>query len=357
MNIIHIINNEKFTLPYLEFINKNFDNKEHYFIIVGKQKYLKKIDVINNNIKFIEGSFVEWTSNKDILKKGGLVFIHGFFQGISFKLFLNLNPQFLKKINWVIWGGDLKKRNSSYKLITSIDEFLKMRVTKKFAFISTLVKNDYKIAQERYNVSGKYNKAIYINPITLEFLNNIKKCSNINVTNIQIGNSADLSNNHIQAIDLIEKFKSENIKVYCPLSYGDSVYAKEVIDYGKKVLGEKFVGITEYMNPEAYGEFLGRIDIAIFNNNRQQALGNIFALAYLEAKIYMRNDTTMWEDLVEDEGYNFYSIEDIKDYSFEEFISSNIEVIMKNKLLSEKRFDEKYIKNVWEKIFTRQRGD
>ncbi|MBK1813063.1 TDP-N-acetylfucosamine:lipid II N-acetylfucosaminyltransferase [Clostridium sp. YIM B02505] len=349
---MHIMNNEKFTLPYIKFIKNNFDFKEHFFIIVGSQKYLKDNDFKNENVKFIKGTICDWIKNAHLIKTCKLVIIHGFFQGIPLKVFLSLNLNVLKKVNWVIWGGDLKKRKSSYKLVEYIDDYLKKFSTKRFGYISTLVENDYDIAKAAYMVRGEHKKAIYINPITLSFLDDIKNShkNREDIINIQIGNSADASNNHIDAIDKLSKYENQNIKIYCPLSYGDVEYAKEVIEYGKSKFKEKFVAITNYMTPRQYGEFLGKIDIAIFNNDRQQALGNIFALAYLGAKIYMRDDTTMWKDLVHNEKYKFYAIKDIPSINFNSFSEVNNESIYNNKVLSKCRFDEDYIKKVWQNI-------
>ena len=41
------------------------------------------------------------------------------------------------------------------------------------------------------------------------------------IINILIGNSATETNNHIEVLDLLSKFKNEDIKIYVPLSYGD----------------------------------------------------------------------------------------------------------------------------------------
>ncbi|MDD2509394.1 MAG: TDP-N-acetylfucosamine:lipid II N-acetylfucosaminyltransferase [Aliarcobacter sp.] len=114
-------------------------------------------------------------------------------------------------------------------------------------------------------------------------------------TNIQLGNSADPSNNHIDVLSKLIKYKDENIKIFTPLSYGDQVYAQDVIKKGKELFGDKFVALTEFMPFEKYLEFLGQIDIAIFAHKRQQAMGNTITLLGLGKKVYMRSDITPWQ--------------------------------------------------------------
>ena len=38
------------------------------------------------------------------------------------------------------------------------------------------------------------------------------------------------------------------------------------------------------------------IEIAIFNNDRQQAMGNITALLGMKSKVFIRDDTSMWSN-------------------------------------------------------------
>ena len=266
---------------------------------------------------------------------------------------LFLRTRILKKSVWVIWGGDLytyreyKPKKMKEKVINIIRKF----IYKNFAYIATLVEEDYKIAKETFFVKGKHLNAIYINPIEIKTLKRV--CTNFkksDVVNIQIGNSATVTNNHKEVIDIIAKFKDENIKVFVPLSYPKGEYADSIVKYGKNKLGDKFVPLLNFMSPEEYTQYLTNIDIAIFNNNRQQALGNIFALAYLKCKIYMRDDTSMWKQFNED-GYKFDTIENLKNYNYEKFILKNSQNTINNMEISKNRFDENYISKVWENIF------
>ncbi|WP_083234102.1 TDP-N-acetylfucosamine:lipid II N-acetylfucosaminyltransferase [Candidatus Marithrix sp. Canyon 246] len=75
--------------------------------------------------------------------------------------------------------------------------------------------------------------------------------------------------------------------MFVPLSYGDpkGVYIKEVISTGTKIFGDKFIPMTEFMDFDKYLNFLGSINITIFNHNRQQAMGNTITLLGFGKKV------------------------------------------------------------------------
>ena len=50
MKIIHIFPNEKFTEPFINFTNKNFDKDEHLFLILGKTN---KFDIKKQRIFYL----------------------------------------------------------------------------------------------------------------------------------------------------------------------------------------------------------------------------------------------------------------------------------------------------------------
>lgn len=349
--IIHIFPKEKFTISFIKFINKIFNEQEHCFFLYGYNKAYYSNEIIQyNNIKDISNYKINFLR---AIKHADKIIIHSLFIPKELLLYLFINKKVLKKCGWVIWGADLYSyRIKRITLKAKILEFVRKVIIKNFKYIITLSKNDYKLAKEWYGAKGIYKQGIYINPIRFEYLNNIKliKVEDEKVTNIQIGNSADPSNLHLEVIDILKKFKEENIKIYVPLSYGDNKYALKVKKYGEQIFKDKFVAMLEYMDKDEYGEFLGKIDIAIFNNNRQQALGNIRALAYLGSKVYMRDDTTMWKDFIAD-GYIISKINKLTIENFEEFILKNENSIDLNSKLAEDTFNQKQIAEKWRDIF------
>ena len=361
MKNLHIMHNEKFIAPYIEFINKNFDMNDHFFLIIDGLNYKKVLIPNYLNVEYIETLKTKnkvlkifkvivplyWNLLKKI-SKSKKIYFHSLFDK-KVILFLFVFRKFLQKSNWIIWGGDLycyekRKNNFKNRIWYKIEDYVK----KNIGYINTLVPEDYQIAKKYYNIKGKYKRAQYVIDNDFNFLDSLVSEKKEEIY-IQIGNSADPSNNHFEIIDALANFKSEKIKIFCVLSYGDKEYGKRVNEYGKKLFGNKFISIFNFMKLNEYYEYLSNIDILIFNQNRQQGLGNIFMLSYFEKKIYLRNDISSWDYLTKDLNLKINSYDKIKEETFEEF-KINDSIGNKKKIL-ETVFSEEYVKKIWEDNF------
>ncbi|MFC5465581.1 TDP-N-acetylfucosamine:lipid II N-acetylfucosaminyltransferase [Lederbergia graminis] len=354
MKYLHVTNTDKFVLPYIKFINKHFDQNSHKFAVI-----------INNREESFnqEVSNIEYFKNKNkhsIISLSKLfyqydgVYIHGLFNSRVI-LLLFLQPWLLRKCSWIVWGADLYSYREPKKTIKSIlKEITRKKVIKNFRHVCTLVKKDYEIAKEVYNVRGEYLPAMYLSQdryiaICRQLENATRRKDNI--VKILIGNSATKSNHHIEVLELLKRFSHQNIEIYCPLSYGDSSYANEVIEYGTITFKEKFKPIIEFMNMDTYIELLDSMDIGIFNNDRQQGLGNINSLLHLGKKVYLREGTTMWNEIHEEKKFVVYPVEMIKSIEFEELNEFSNEDRIKNKILMEENYSERSAVDIWRRIF------
>lgn len=187
--------------------------------------------------------------------------------------------------------------------------WIKKQIIKKMGHFITYIKGDYELVQKWYSSEGQYHECfMYLSNLYKEYEVGIKE---ENTINIQLGNSADPSNNHLEVLEQLIKYRNQNIKIFTPLSYGNQEYAKKVILRGKELFGDKFVPLTEFMPFEKYLEFLGEIDIAIFAHKRQQAMGNTITLLGLGKKVYMRSDITPWE-LFRDINVKVFDVQNIE---------------------------------------------
>lgn len=114
--------------------------------------------------------------------------------------------------------------------------------------------------------------------------------------NILLGNSATFSNNHIEAIDILSSISLNKREVYIPLSYGNTFYAKAVVDYGKSKLPDNCKPMESFLPLQSYNELISNCGIVIMNHYRQQAVGNILASMYMGAKVFL-NNTTVYQYL------------------------------------------------------------
>lgn len=344
---LHIVNTDKFVNPYIDFIRKNFSENEHSFICIPETH--ANIDFKNrSDLLLIENIFdVKFLKE---LYSADRIYLHSLFNKKLIAL-LFIHPLLLKKCSWIIWGGDLYSfRRNKIKFKSKLKEFMKKSIIKRFGTIITLVEEDYNLAQKWYQAKGVYFHGAYINPISKKFLEEVPFLSKENkkVVCIQVGNSADPSNNHIQVLNRLKNYSKEDIKIYVPLSYGDKKYSVKVIELGNELFGEKFIPITKFLTPEEYSKYLNTIDIALFNNNRQQALGNIYALLYLNKKVYIRPDTSMSSHFKKMFNVETHNMLDVGNVEFEEFKKEDIN---ENRSKISCVFEEEYLIGIWSNIF------
>jgi dTDP-N-acetylfucosamine:lipid II N-acetylfucosaminyltransferase len=280
---LHVFRVEKFIKPFIELIEKYFDYKKHIFIGVAPHPTLsieEKFNIVIFNHQRSKFSMLLvllkylYTSKKIIL--------HGLFDK-NLVLILALNPWLLKKCYWLIWGGDF--------YFPEQQSWIKKQVIKRIRYLVTGATGDYLLIKEWYNAEGQHIKSFnYPSNIYKDHKKILKrdKC-----VYIQVGNSADPSNNHRTVFKQLLKFKHADIRIFVPLSYGNKEYAKRVIEEGKMLFGDKFTPITRFIPLEEYLEYLFNIDIAIFAHNRQQAMGNITTLLGYGKKVYLSKNSTL----------------------------------------------------------------
>jgi hypothetical protein len=93
----------------------------------------------------------------------------------------------------------------------------------------------------------------------------------------------------------LEKINLGEKKIVCPLSYERGQYAYDIKKFGEEKLGENFIPVLEYLPKEKYDQLLGSISYGIMNHNRSQALGNIVVLLWNGTKLFMSEDSTLYQ--------------------------------------------------------------
>ena len=329
--IVHIIVIDKFIPPFIEFVNANFDVDNHKFIILGKKSdKFGKLDA--ENIIFIDKK-IKVLNLISYINRADKIILHGLWSH-RLNQVLFINPWLYKKCYWVMWGGDF--------YFPEKQSFLQKYTIKSIKHFITYIKGDYELAKKLYGAKAKYHEC-FMYPSNLYKEYDIKQNKHKTI-NIQVGNSADPTNNHVEVFEKLMRYRDEDISIFVPLSYGDKEYAKEVIEKGREMFGKKLKPMTEFMPFDKYLEFLGDIDIAIFAHNRQQAMGNIITLLGLGKKVYMRCDITPW-DFFEDTRVKVFDINNIEiDLIYEQVKLDN------QKKIKEYFSNENYLKQ-WQSIF------
>lgn len=354
---IHLMMEGKFVEKFISFVNDYYPIGEHYFYIYNNVENCEHpTSVKSDNVEYTSNLFE--SVRLDRMSSKDKMFIHGFFLNhfVQYGTFaasqLSRNQLVL-----IIYGADLY--NNRYILQDNfvhpgvwLQEYKKKKLIKKIGLFMTFASPDYDLMYKWFGADGKQFDILYPSNANFEQLYAIRNVDKNNEKTVRIllGNSATSTNRHEEALEWLAKYKKEDIEIICPLSYGDMIYGNYIADIGRDIFGEKFIPITEYMNIDEYTELLNSVDIAVYNNNRQQATGNIEILGYLGKKIYVRSDIATWGHYVDRDGCRFFDTTLIPSLNFEEFCVMNREDIDYNEQYFLKIWDNNYLKKLWDEV-------
>lgn len=319
---VHIMFNDKFNKPFVDFLNRNFDKKEH--LVLCKRFFKEYPFPTGENV-------IEIKSLQNLnFEKCEKIICHSLFDGELVDYLYKHKDILKEKSYWMIWGGDLYNAPRDKK-----NDFVREN------FKGYLTSNDKEVLEKKYNFISNTYSVDYVFPITKEMLDNTKRIEHSYIQ-IQINNSCDKTT--LEILNVLSKFKNENIKIVTILSYGNMDYKDDIINEGKKIFGEKFEYIDNYMSPKDYANHLVQNDILILNQNRQQGVGNTNASIYLGVKVFIKSELST---------YKTYNVNNIKIYDtntlfnldFLEFIKYPEKLL--NQQISSHFFDENILVEQW----------
>lgn len=348
--IYHILTASGYMDRYIQFMRQNRSQiiEEHCFAFFTQASYQ---GFNTSDCKNIKGF---WRMLKLFLfsgKKDRFIlhsYMHPWLYLVCFLVFWKL-----KKFTWSIWGGDLYFYNEPKSLKYKLYEYLRRHTIKNFGYVLG-VKGDYDLAKKYYKIKGQYLEGIYPLQFKENIGNDVAECRD--VINILVGNSADPSNNHMEILRLLRRFKNDNVRLYLPLSYGGTPeYIYQVDQVGAELFGDKYVSMKEFMDIKQYNEFLSMMNVFVCNHERQQALGNIFALLYLGKKVYIRNGITT-VDLFNDYGLKFFFIHDIAEMTLNDFSYFNSEDKRINHEILKNIYSSSHLISVWNNVFQKMKS-
>lgn len=350
--IIHIIARDKFTSGYINFMTKQFPQYDHCFLTWTLGFTLDVYD--GTKLEFIDyENIINNTRIISLLTNANMIII-SWVDKILCTILTLLSSNIIHKCYLHFWGGDfydirtfyarfaihlplfipksyLKRLYFSKKIPIFAKEIL-MRYSQGYCFrhckaLVFLIAGEYEKFRAITHIKHKY----YIAPMPCDTKTKIKlelyrklEENKDNSYKILIGNSADKSNNHISAFKALSHYAQENITIYCPLSYaGEADYIKKVVDIGQATFGKHFIPLLDFINKEDYIKLLATINIGVFFNDRQQAMGNIALLLGLGAKVYMYKNTSMFMSYTQS-GYNIYDAASIAKSTFSNFVEFNV---------------------------------
>lgn len=308
--VLHVmIADKKFTLPLINYIIFDLKLDNHKFLVINSNNLCS---INHNNVILIDNPLRKklivnfFVFCKQVLQAKRIIA-----HAAPLSFFFIFFPWKLKDIIWTIHGGiDIPKPKSPKNLIQLIDRTYK----KKIGFHATHIEED----------SNYTNKILSSNSIFLYspmYLSNvIHKLKDedgflfkggFNERIVLVGNSTDPSNKHQEAFNKLAISNLKPKSVLSILSYGIyEDYKNDVIRLGYEIFGSKFKPITEFLAMNEYLKLLNEIEYAIFNHERQEAMGVTIQLLSLGKPIFFNDKSPAFKSLKR-RGYKVFSINDL----------------------------------------------
>ena len=281
-----------------------------------------------------ERDFLDYIKSNHI----DVVIIH-YFYSVPFSLIpqIPLNV----KVLWFAWGYDLyfplfqhrplicrslihpeTRRILKGDIISRLKTWVKIVGYKRYQrtiedaiaridFFSGVIPDEYElIIKDKHNY---FFRAVPLNFTYTDIHNTIESPEDMSTLaegfNIQIGNSGDPSNNHVDVFYKLKEYGIIDKKIYVPLSYsGTKYYVSRVLKEGKRLFGDNFVPLKEFMPLKDYERILSSSGYAIFFHERQQAIGNIYSALGRGCMVFI-SETSPVYDFLKRIGYVFYTIQ------------------------------------------------
>ncbi len=350
--ILHIIRISQFTAGFVRAIKKQCGNYKHVFwiyyvgLLTGDEEYLYE-----DNVQYIS-SFAHELRKPHIeiwFDTFDKIIYHGLFEHDIISFFADHN-NLLSKLYLYFWGGDIP-------IDESINE-AKTKIIRNAAGLITIIESDYEKLCTLYNLDNPQSihmAVMYGDEKEIGLTKKIlapKLFDSKDKIYIQVGNSATETNEHIKVLNMLKKFREENICIILPLAYGDKEYAKKVAECGRKIFGDKIVILRDYLPLEEYIEqYLSKVDIGIFAMARQQALGNIMMLCASGTKLYLKRNAQLDHYMTKERKCKIYYIDDIEDLSFSEFASMSLKIKKDNSNKILDYYDSTAKMEKWNELF------
>ena len=320
MKIVFFIDkSNSYFLSLIDFLEFNFPDyiKEYYIIDRRKEVNIPDKSNVHRILRYSE--FILNIELRKAVMDCDKVVASGIFT-LQYVLPL-FSKKVLQKTYLQFWGGDMYVfRKHTFK-IAAKKYFVNICV-KNCAGVINLVSSE----REEFKKFFPYDKKFFASPVPggpkSDELN--KKYRDLSMLHenkgqrrIVIGNSATVSNRHLDLFEKLKKIDWKDVKIYCPLTYGDMNYRDMVIEKGAEFFGENFHPLIKQMEYEEYMSFLMTCSVGIYNHNRQQGLGNISMLLNMGKKVYVPQNGFAWKHYTS-YGYKLNNVDDLSTQTLEQ---------------------------------------
>lgn len=293
---LHIMTDTNFavTATFARMVNTHMDPSEHFFLVDSNEKEAPDYMKAYENVLSVDHMGTSDEGEKTLFDYAGIsenIIFHSL--GWHWKLQKKLleRKDICSRALWIPWGRDLYEyeRRSSNPLRSVYYGYTNKIMTslrKNMSAAAVIFPKDTEKVSELLGGEKKVYEARYTTFSEEDVLRMKPEKRDSESFNILLGHASMKCLEHEKMLKALSHFKGENVRIYIPLSYGDKLYARSVSSYAGEIFGDKAVVLSEFMDADEYTALLWQMDAAIFNTERQVALGNICRLIYMCCKIY-----------------------------------------------------------------------
>lgn len=343
-------------LKYSDLTN-NDGIESHYFYItnygeiIGQKKNIIEIyDPIfekfgvDNNFKYINNSIemIYLLLTMDLSKS--LLFIHGtirlFKYPIIFMLFFLLRSNsFLSKISFIAWSeGEFSYTRNKY--IVPLAKKIYSDYFKKIRYLLTISDDDFLLAKSIHQ-EANVERCSYLRELDEHTIN-----KNNSELLIIVSHSGWQHNNHILSFKQLEHLKNENIRIVCPLCYGDKKYIKTVISEGKRIFNNKFSYFTELKSLKEYTELLTKAHVYISSASLQTGLYAINTSMLGGAYVFLSGNLL---NSYKKDGFIVRETLEISELKYCDLININLNILNLNNAIMKKEVNHNI--QIWKNLY------
>ncbi len=284
-----------FTPPMIAFLNRRLPDVDHLFFVQGAPRaYLETAPA---NVHAVDApdapELIRAAASADRVVFNGLLDDRTPARLWRF-------PEIVGKAILALFGGDLHWHETRVaSRARDFERAFRAQFIGRLYAVATPLAGDYELLQQWYPTRAKHIAVpVLVFPFDREQLDALPSQQR-GVPRIQVGNSGNPTNEHLEVFNWIGRITSRELRVYCPLSYGSTTYIDDLIRQGAELFGERFTPLTELLPPDAYNRHLAGLDALVLNHRRHQGFGNALISLYLGTKVYLRRDVSTWRYLVD----------------------------------------------------------
>lgn len=336
LKIVHCFTDDKFVkgaINELEFLN---DRCENEYVYVHKRFHrripFRFIGGISQVRILEEGNFLSFLEDM----RCNVVILHNLFS-LPIGLISSI-PSHIKLV-WIAWGFDIygKMGKMPFIQIPNLyhEETKKLLIPSFMGRFKQYAKNVRNVVQDG-NVKKAVNRVDFFSGIIPEEYDMMKdipffRAQRVNFSyenplggidfslldkeepikglDIMIGNSGEPTNNHADIFLRLKELHIEGRKIIVPLSYAGSMsYKQKVKCLGKRIWGENFVALEDFMPFAEYKTILSSCGFRIFGHERQQAMGNI-GMSFREGCKVFLSETSIIYKHYQNSGLKMFTIQ------------------------------------------------